>query len=193
MGFEQRSTDHAKDHAQSKLMPKTMLFKTPQTEDFLAVPKEHGQLRWLDSQILRCLRRCPLSPSAVEPLPSPSLRPFSVIEEETELRSGGDSRWKRWTAVFSASTPQTIPATEGSRAHRRQDSSSKLLSILLKERVAIAGDSLPACPQYAYCSDKSIEEAIARVSGHCKRVRDSLKQAAQSVHCDVLAALRRLA
>ena len=37
-------------------------------------------------------------------------------------------------------------------------------------------------PQYAYCPNRAIDEAIGRVTRHCGEVRERVKTAEQSVH-----------
>ena len=64
-----------------------------------------------------------------------------------------------------------------------QDPSSKLLATLLKDRVeAQASSCLARCPQYAYSTNRSIEEAISRVAAHCASVRSRIKASVMSVH-----------
>ena len=64
-----------------------------------------------------------------------------------------------------------------------QDPSAKIFATVLKHRIMDqAGPALQKCPQYAYSKGKAIDEAILRVSEHCRNIRDSLKQSTISVH-----------
>ena len=64
-----------------------------------------------------------------------------------------------------------------------QDPSAKIFAAVLKHKIMEqAGPALHRCPQYAYSKGKAIDEAILRVSEHCRKIRDSLKQSTVSVH-----------
>ena len=64
-----------------------------------------------------------------------------------------------------------------------QDPCSKVLAIALKARLLPKVSSFIANrPQYAYCPNKAIDEAISRVASHCSRVRERLRRGTLSVH-----------
>ena len=64
-----------------------------------------------------------------------------------------------------------------------QDPCSKVLAIALKALLLpIVSSFIANRPQYAYCPNKAIDEAISRVASHCSRVRERLRQGTLSVH-----------
>ena len=64
-----------------------------------------------------------------------------------------------------------------------QDPSAKLLAVVLRTRLLlIVQERLRRIPQYAYCPQKAIDQAIARVAQHCHRVREVVRHGSVSTH-----------
>ena len=64
-----------------------------------------------------------------------------------------------------------------------QDPASKVLAHSLKVRVLKIGQPwLERHPQYAYCPNRSLDEAVARAAQHCTQIRDLLQQSTVTVH-----------
>ena len=64
-----------------------------------------------------------------------------------------------------------------------QDPGSKVVANLLRARLqAATQEYLWAHPQYAYCPQRAIDEAISRVAKHCREVRDRVQRSTCTVH-----------
>ena len=64
-----------------------------------------------------------------------------------------------------------------------QDPSSKLVAAVVRDALRVHTEGyLQTRPQYAYIPNKSIDMAVARVSVHCRAIRDALSRAVCSVH-----------
>ncbi|CAE7035064.1 unnamed protein product [Symbiodinium sp. CCMP2592] len=64
-----------------------------------------------------------------------------------------------------------------------QDPSAKLLAVVLRTRLLdIVQERLRQIPQFAYCPQKAIDQAISRVAQHCHRVREVVKHSTVSTH-----------
>ena len=64
-----------------------------------------------------------------------------------------------------------------------QDPSSKIIATVVREQLLDStSEYLQARPQYAYTPGKAIDEAIARVSQHCRIIRERVQSSVQSVH-----------
>ncbi|CAE7281246.1 unnamed protein product [Symbiodinium sp. CCMP2592] len=64
-----------------------------------------------------------------------------------------------------------------------QDPSSKVTASAIRNRLQeLTLGFLQRRPQYAYCPDKAIDQAIARVCQHCRQVRDRVQHAIPTVH-----------
>ena len=64
-----------------------------------------------------------------------------------------------------------------------QDPGSKVLATAVRAKLQeVSIEYLRGHPQYAYCPNRAIDEAIGRVTRHCGEVRERVKTAEQSVH-----------
>ena len=64
-----------------------------------------------------------------------------------------------------------------------QDACSKVLAHAIRVKLQECTLSLlKSKPQYAYIPERAIDEAIARVSQHCRKIRDALSSSVLSVH-----------
>ena len=64
-----------------------------------------------------------------------------------------------------------------------QDPGSKVLATAVRAKLQeVSLEYLRGHPQYAYCPNRAIDEAIGRVTRHCSEVRERVKTAEQSVH-----------
>ena len=64
-----------------------------------------------------------------------------------------------------------------------QDQSSKIVAIVLRARLlAIVRERLDTVPQYAYCPQKAIDQAISRVARHCRTIRELVRHNTLTTH-----------
>ena len=64
-----------------------------------------------------------------------------------------------------------------------QDPGSKIVANLIRARLQATTQAyLWAHPQYAYCPQRAIDEAISRVAKHCRAVRDRVQRSTCTVH-----------
>ena len=100
-----------------------------------------------------------------------------------ETTAGYPGRWADCNLALIPKPGKTIKRPESLRPLGIQDAAGKAIARVLKERLFLQiRGKLESYPQFAYLCNRSTQDAINRVTEHCKKVRTRVEQDRRNVH-----------